>query len=142
MFATIKTTGATHIAIYVPHEGAEKTLPALAALLEQNAVFIMKSYQEIKTVKPEMGIVLGDEFRAEEYGVEVMVTVPERSAVINPDFKPAAPEVFTSNAAALKKKDDELGKLRTELSFVKSQLDNANAALASLREEQDRTLAA
>lgn len=138
MFATIKTNGATHIAIHVPHEGAEKTLPALAALLEQNAVFIMKGYQELKTVKPEMGIVLGDEFRTEEYGVELLVTVPDRRAVINPDFTPASPEVFASNSAALKKKDEELGKLRTEISFLKSQLESANAALASLREERDQ----
>jgi len=44
MFAQIQTNGATHIIIHIPHEGSEKSLPQLAAMLEQNAVFIQDGY--------------------------------------------------------------------------------------------------
>lgn len=33
MFVTIENKGATHIAIYVPHEGSEKSLPMIACML-------------------------------------------------------------------------------------------------------------
>lgn len=45
MFAVIETNGATHIAIHVPHQGAEKSLPALARMLEENATFIRTGYR-------------------------------------------------------------------------------------------------
>jgi uncharacterized Fe-S cluster-containing protein len=137
MFAIIHTNGATHIAIHVPHAGADRSLPALAAMLEQNTTFIHQGYQELKTVKPSMSISLGNEYRCENYDLELAVV--ESGAVIGDEFVIASPEVFASNAKSLKKKDEELAKLRTELSFVKSQLDSANAALSSLREERDNT---
>ena len=37
MFAVIETNGATHIAINIPMEGADRSLPALAAMLENEA---------------------------------------------------------------------------------------------------------
>lgn len=136
MFAIIHTNGATHIAIHIPHAGAASSLPALAAMLEQNSTFIQQGYSELKTVKPSMSISLGNEYRCENYDIELAVV--EAGAVIGDEFEIATPEVFTSNAKSLKKKDEELGKLRTEISFLKSQLESANAALTSLREERDQ----
>lgn len=121
MFATIETNGATHIAIHIPREGADKTLPALAALLEKNAVFIKQGYQELTTVKPAMNILLGNTFRLEQYGLEVELQVPESDAAPSPDFVIASPEVFTSNAKALAKKAEELSAVRKELDYVKSE---------------------
>lgn len=133
MFALIDTKGATHIAIHIPHEGAEKNLPALAAMLEQNAVFIRQGYQELATVEPAMQIVLGDQHRVENYGVELMVlAVPRAGAVITDDFVTATPEVLTSNAKGLKAKDDELSGLRTELSFVKDELARYRAQIEAM----------
>lgn len=132
MFATIKTNGATTIAIYIPHDGADRSLPMLAAMLEQNAVFIREGYQELTTVKPVMNITLGDEFRAESYGVEAMVlSIPASSAVLEDGFVAASPAVFVSAAKGIKAKEDELSRVRTELSFVKSELARSKEQLES-----------
>jgi hypothetical protein len=56
MFALIDTKNATHIAINIPLEGADKTIPALAGMLESNAVFIRKEWRSVATVEPEMSI--------------------------------------------------------------------------------------
>lgn len=130
MFALIETKGASHIAIYVPHAGAEKTLPALAAMLEQNATFIQQGYQELKTVKPSMSIVLGDAHRCENYDLELAI-VPS-GAVIDESFELASPEVFASHAKAIKKEKDENSRLRTENSFIKSELERVKAEMAEV----------
>lgn len=130
MFALIETNGASHIAIYVPHEGAEKTLPALAAMLERNATFIQQGYQELKTVQPAMSIVLGDTHRCENYGLELAI-MPSRS-VIDESFVLASPEVFVSNAKVLQKEKDESTRLRTENSFLKSEMERIKSEMASV----------
>lgn len=135
MFAIIQTNGATHIAIHVPHAGADRSLPALAAMLEQNTTFIQQGYQELKTVKPSMSISLGNEYRCENYDLELAVV--ESGAVIGDEFQIATPEVFASNAKALKRKEEEISRLRTELSFTKSQLEAANAQVRALTELED-----
>lgn len=135
MFALIDTKNATHIAIHVPHEGAEKTLPALAAMLEQNAVFIREGYQELGTVTPSMQIILGNQYRVEHYGQELMVLcVPEDKQVIGEDFVIASPAVFASAKKGLAEKEAEIGKLRTELAYVKDQLSRANAQIKALEQ--------
>lgn len=134
MFATIETNGATHIAIHIPRDGADKTLPALAALLENNAVFIKQGYQEMGTVKPSMNILLGDKFRLEQYGVEIELQIPESNAAPSPDFVIATPAAFTSNAKALAKKGEELATLRKELDYVKSENERMKRQLAEIAE--------
>lgn len=133
MFATIDTNGATHISIHIPHEGAEKSLPALAKMLEANAVFVRKGYQEMTTVKPAMSITLGDRMTVENYETEIVIA--ESGAVIGPEFEIAAPDVFVSYAKALKRKDEENSRLRTELSFVKNEMENLKLRIAELSEE-------
>lgn len=132
MFAIIQTNGATHIAIHVPHEGAEKTLPAIAAMLENNAVFINQGYSEIKTVEPSMSIILGDKYTADHREADMVVVIPESDEVIGSDFVVAKPDVYISNAVAMKKKDDEIARIRTELNFVKSERDDLTSKLQAL----------
>lgn len=134
MFATIQTNSATHILIHIPHFGSEKSLPALAAMLEKNATFIRAGYSNTEIVKPTMGIVLGDS-HCVEYGEEEMI-VTTSSEVLSEDFVIAAPDVFISNAKAMKKKDDEISKNRNEITYLKQQLESLKAQLEDLSNAQ------
>jgi hypothetical protein len=134
MFAIIDTKGATHIAIHIPHQGSEKTLPALAAMLEQNSVFIKQGYQEMGTIKPVMGISLGDVYRLEQYGVEIELVVPESSSVISEGFQHATPAIYTSNQKAIQTKEKEIEKLRTENNYLKEKIKDIEAKAAEVDE--------
>jgi len=130
MFAIIETNGATQIAIYVPHDGADKTLPALARMLEQNATFIRAGYSDMAIVKPAMSITLGNAHKIQHSDEELVIA--ESGVVLGEDFVNATPEAFVSNAAARKKADAEQQRLRTELSFTKDELNRLRAQLAEL----------
>lgn len=130
MFALIETKGATHIAVHIPHAGAEKTLPAIASMLESNAVFIRNNYSSLETVKPEMSITLGNIYTSDNSENEIIVS--QSGAVIGDDFVPASPEVFVSNAKGLKKASDENSRLRTENSFLKSELERVKSEMAEV----------
>jgi len=121
MFALIKTNGATEIAIHIPHQGAEKTLPALAAMLEQNATFIKRGYYEANVVKPEMQIVLGNTYimDVEKPTIEIAAS----GSVIGEDFVLDSPEVRVSFKKAIDGKDKEIERLRAELSMAKMERD-------------------
>jgi len=134
MFAQIQTNGATHIIIHIPHEGSEKSLPALAAMLEQNAVFIQDGYSEHKIVKPEMSILLGDRVNLRCRDDDVVIKVEESGAILDETFVVATPQIFASNAASIKKKDEELTRLRTELQFVKSELGMRDQKISILED--------
>lgn len=137
MFATIETKGATQIVIHIPHEGADKSLPALARLLEQNAVFVKAGWHEFTTVKPEMNITLGNAHRID--GAEGELLIEASGAVIGEDFEIAAPGVFVSNAAALKKEREEISRLRSELDHTRNQLARANEQIKALTEVEEAT---
>lgn len=130
MFAAIETKGASHIIIHIPHEGSEKSLPALARLLEQNATFIHVGYREVEIRKPEMSIVLGDQYLIE--GSDETIAVKTSEAVIAGDFVNATPDVLVSNRKAREKAEAEQQRLRTELSFTKDKLANLEAQLVAL----------
>lgn len=131
MFVSIDTKGANHIVIHIPHEGADKSLPAIARMLEQNAVFIKKGWSSAELVKPEMSIVLGDKFEVEKDGDEPIV-VKESTAVLPDDFVAATPDVFVSNAKAAKKATEDSQRLRTEVSHLKDQIESLKAQLQEL----------
>lgn len=133
MFVSIDTKGANHIVIHIPHEGADKSLPAIARMLEQNAVFIRKEWNSAGLVKPEMSIVLGDKFEVDKDGDEPIV-VKESTAVLPDDFVAATPDVFASNAKAAKKAADEAQRLRTEVSHLNHQIESLKAQLQELAE--------
>ena len=132
MFALIETKGATHIAIHVPTEGSHASLPALAKMLEGNAIFINKSWREINVVTPEMSIVLGEKFVIDG-DTEALVVAPSKY-VIGDEFVTSTPEVLTSNRAAMAKKEAEIKRLQTELSGTKAMLEQANAQVRALTE--------
>lgn len=135
MFATIETKGATHIAIYIPHEGSEKSLPALARLLEQNAVFINVGYNEAKTVTPSMNITLGNQFQVDGYAHDPVV-VAESGCILSDDFVHASPEVFTSNAAYKKEAEEEKARQRAEIAYLKVQIESLKSQVAALESEE------
>lgn len=132
MFAVIDTNGANQILIHIPHAGSEKTLPALASMLENNATFIQKGWRELKIMKPTMSIVLGDRIETEENGEAGVLVVKSDSSVIGDDFVVASPEVFVSNKRSLDKKDAEISKLQKELAFVKDQLSDMQRKCSEL----------
>jgi hypothetical protein len=135
MFALIETKNATHIAIHIPHEGADKTIPALVGMLENNAVFISKGYSTLETRVPEMSIQLGDKIMLENSETEMVICTPGSASVLDDSFVNEAPEVKISSQKAIKKKDDEIARLRTELAHTKQQLadlqERINAAAES-----------
>jgi sensor histidine kinase regulating citrate/malate metabolism len=122
MFAQIETNGATHIIIHVPHVGAERSLPALAAMLEQNAIFLQNGYSDRKIVEPKMSVMLGDRVDMDMRDDSVVIKVPDSGAVLDDSFVIAQPQVFVSNAKAIKERDERYQRINTELSFVKSEL--------------------
>jgi hypothetical protein len=132
MFALINTKGATHIAIYIPTEGADKTIPALAGMLENNAVFLNKGYSAIEQCHPEMSIQLGSVINIESYDVQFTVTKPENATVLDESFVLATPETQISNAKGLERKDTEIRRLRAELECVKQDLAQAKDTLEGL----------
>lgn len=132
MFAAIETNGASHIVIHIPHEGSEKSLPALARLLETNATFIRSDYSDISLVKPSMTISLSDVFTNERS--DVVIAIKDSSAVLGDEFVNATPDVMTSNAKALKKAKEENDRLSTEVRFLKSQLEQTTAQVRALTE--------
>lgn len=132
MFAVIETNNASHIAIHIPKEGADKSLPALAAMLEHNTTFINKGWREISVVKPNMHIILGDKFDTESDDAGELL-IQACADVVSDDFVIATPEVFVSNKTAIAKKQEEIDRLRSELQSVKFQLDAANARITELQ---------
>ena len=130
MFAIIKTNGANEIAIHIPHHGAEKTLPALAAMLEQNATFINRSYYEASVVKPEMQIVLGNTYivDSEKPTIEIAVS----GSVIGEDFVTDRPEVRVSFKKVIESKEKEIERLRTELSMAKMERDRLQDSINAM----------
>lgn len=130
MFALIETNGATHIAIHIPADGADKSLPALARMLEKNSIFIAKGWHELRPVQPRMSITLGDKIEIE--GDVETIIVCESDCVLDDSFVAASPEVFTSNAAFIKKRDEEISRLRTELNHVKNELNAAREMISTM----------
>jgi hypothetical protein len=135
MFALIDTKRATHIAINIPHDGADKTIPALVGMLENNAVFIEKSYSGIETRVPEMSIQLGDKISLANSDEELAIVIPSSTSVLDDSFVQESPEVRISNKKAIDSRDAEIKRLRTELAHTKQQLqdlqDRINAAADS-----------
>jgi hypothetical protein len=133
MFALIKTNSATEIAIYIPRDGADKSISSLVGMLEENAVFLKKSWGTLEIVKPKITIELGcqiTEEAAHQTG-EIAILVPESPCTLDDSFKIATPEVFVSNKKVVDKKDEEISRLRKELDFIKQQLEDAKHQLFS-----------
>lgn len=134
MFAVIDTNGASHIVIHVPHEGAEKSLPALARMLEENTTFIRSGYREFSLAKPKMSIELGDTYCIE--GQDETLAIATVDSVLDEDFVNATPEVLVSNKKAREKASAEEQRLRNELAFAKDELERLKAKLEALTSDE------
>jgi hypothetical protein len=135
MFALIETNQATHIAIHIPHDGADKSLPALAAMLEQNAVFIRSNYLETIKVKPNMTIHLKDTVEICGKEIEVAIVVPASRQTLGDDFVLATSEAYISNKKTLEQRDEKISKLTSEVAFLKASLERLQATLDESKEE-------
>jgi hypothetical protein len=135
MFAYIETNNATHIAIRIPEVGADKTIPALVGMLENNAIFINKGYGTLETRKPKMSIVLGDSISLEGNDSELVVFIPDTNNIIDDSFVIETPEVRISNKKAIEAKDKEISRLRNELAVAKQQLESLRESILSHAEE-------
>jgi hypothetical protein len=137
MFALIETKGATHIAINIPHNGADKTIPSLVGMLENNAVFINKGWNVLETRKPEMLIQLGSKVSLENGDSELVIQVPGSTSVLDDSFVKETPEVMISHKKGIEKKDQEIRRLQTELAHTKQQLQDLQDAVNKAATEAD-----
>ena len=137
MFAFIDTKNATHIAINIPQQGADKTIPALVGMLENNAVFIRKGYGTLETCAPEMSIQLGDKILLDTHESELAIVVPSSTSTLDDSFVQETPAVRISNTKAIEKKDAEIARLRTELAHVKQQLEDLRKSIEADAQQQD-----
>jgi hypothetical protein len=129
MFAFIDIKSATHIAIHIPHQDADKTIPSLVGMLENNAVFIRKGYGTLETCVPEMSIKLGNKVSVDNSETELAVVIPDSTSILDHSFVQETPEVRISNSKAIERKDAEIARLRTELAHVKQQLADLRESL-------------
>ena len=135
MFVEIETNGASHIVIAVPGDMAAKSLPTLAAMLEQNAVFVAKGWQDMKTVKASMRITLGEKLALDNNdGQEMLVAM--KGEVIGEEFELATPEVFASNAKKVARLDELIKKLTAQLSLANSEMQAMRERIAALAGEE------
>jgi hypothetical protein len=130
MFALIETKGATHIAVCIPRENADKSIPAIVGLFEDNTKFIQKGFSELSVCKPNITIVLGQVLTFENYQNEMVVTIPDSNTVFE-GYYPLTPEVLLSNKKAIEAKDQEIKRLRAELTLTENRLARAKDELAS-----------
>jgi hypothetical protein len=128
MFALIELNNATHIGIYIPSEGADKAIPALVGMLENNAVFVVQGYNRLETCKPQMSIQLGDKLSIANSDEELAIVIPSSASVLDDSFVKEAPEVKISNQKAIDRRDAEIKRLRTELEHTKQQFQDLQDA--------------
>ena len=136
MFALIKTNGATHIAISIPLEGADKTIPALVGMLENNATFVNQGYNTIRTVEPQMSIELKDSISMANSDEELLIIKKNNYIISEPFFEIDSPAVLISNKKGIEKRDSEIKRLNTELAHVKQQLDDLRNAIEEVASEE------
>jgi hypothetical protein len=130
MFILIDTKNASHIAISVPRQGADRSLPAILGMLEGNAVFIdMGGYgRPTEKVKPKITIELGNELSFDNRSEHLYILNPDSQCVLGDSFDPHTPELVVSYMKAIDEKDKAINALRVELAHVKQQLEKCNTA--------------
>jgi hypothetical protein len=128
MFALIKTNRASHIAIHIPHDGADKSLPALAAMLEMNAVFVNQGYSELVEVKPKMTIELSNEITITGRDAEISIQIPANSHCLDDSFILATAEAYISNKNAIEQRDEKIKKTIRRNCFLESLFRKAASA--------------
>jgi hypothetical protein len=141
MFAEIKTNGAHTIVIAIPHEGADKTLPALARMLENNAVFFSSpNWRDNNIVQPNMTIHLGDSYQFENRDEKILVQLPDCDAIISSEWQAATPNVFVSNRKAIEKLEQRLKERDDQVQLLNLQLNQANEKLQAMQDNKAESI--
>jgi hypothetical protein len=124
MLVIVDTNHATHIAINVPAEEAEKALPALVNLFERNAAFYNVGYSILEEVEPKITVQLGNKYQVERGGLEIVVQTDEVSSFLTDDFVALTPSIFLNYKKTLEEKEKELSRLRNKVKVLEEDLDN------------------
>jgi len=132
MLMIITTNNASHIAITIPTDVADKALPAIANMFENNTTFLNAGYSSLEEVKPSINIVLGNEFTYERSSDYYTLLIAGNEAVLTEDFLAVAPKAYFSVKQALDTKDKENGKLRNKISVLKEELEELKSRLSAL----------
>jgi hypothetical protein len=118
MFIQVELKNSQKILISVPAAGAEKSLPQIIKLFENNAIFL-EGYNEFKQYKPEITITLGSTYEHKSYGQDnLVISAPDSFDTIDESFLIATPELYISNKADLAKKDAEIAKLNDRVKLL------------------------
>jgi len=110
-------------------------LPALAAMLEQNAVFIRSDYSQTIKVEPKMTIHLKDTVEISGREIEVAIVVPASRQTLSDDFVLATSEAYISNKKTFEQSQEKISKLTSEVAFLKASLERLQATLDESKEE-------
>lgn len=137
MFAVIETNGANAIVIAIDPENAAQAMPALARMLESNAVFVQSGWSENKVVEPRITFQLGHEFTLEGRDAPSISVATGAQPVIGEEFTPYTPEVYTSAKKQLATRDDEIRKLRKEAEMHKAQAELLQERVEMLESEAE-----
>lgn len=137
MFAHITTNNATDIVIYIPFEKADKNMPALAEMLEQNSVFVQSGYNSMNIVKPKITFELGGALVLDGRNEEVLVIDTSSCAVVDDQWVSASPEVFSSNKKAIEKLESQLSAERRKNSMLTNELEIAKETIRELKGESE-----
>jgi hypothetical protein len=141
MFAEIKTNGAHTIVIAIPHEGADKTLPALARMLESNAVFLSSpNWRDNNIVQPDMTIHLGESYELESKDEKILVQFQDRTAVLSSEWQAATPDVFVSNRKAIERLEQRLKERDDQVQLLQLQLKQANEKLQAMQDNEAESI--
>lgn len=135
MYAVINTNSANHILIHVPHEGAEKSLPQLVAMLENNAVFVKSDYYTMETVTPSIQINLGQQFTQE--GREGDILVAPSGCVIDDDFVIEKSEAHISMKRKIEEVEKQNRTLRAQLDVSRNEIESMKMLIADLQNSVD-----
>jgi len=121
MLAVIDLKNATHLIINIPLEGSDKSLPALARMLENNCVAVQEGWSSAEIVQPSTTIQLGNNWSSTRNSGIVM-TVGTSPDVLTEDMIPYSPEIYVSMK-------DKVANLEKRLSEANEKITYKEAAL-------------
>ena len=133
MLMIIKTNNASHIAINIPTDVADKALPAIANMFENNTTFLSAGYSSLEEVKPCINILLGNEFIYER-SYDYTLIIKANEDVLTEDFLAVAPKAYFSVKQILDAKDRENRSLRNKINVLEEELEELKTKLAALEE--------
>jgi hypothetical protein len=121
MLAVIDLNNATHLIINIPLEGSDKSLPALARMLENNCVAVQEGWNSTEIVQPSTTIQLGNNWSSTR-NTDIVMTIGAAPDVLTEDMIPYSPEIYVSMK-------DKVANLEKRLSEANEKLTYKEAAL-------------